>query len=48
VLARELHWHLGATANQLRRRWKARLGARTMPPALVAWIDGVDRLAAPH
>ncbi len=47
VLARELHWHLGATAHQLHRRWKAATGGQPLPDALAAWVDDVARLAAP-
>jgi len=47
VLARELHWHLGATAHQLHRRWKAAAGGQALPDALAAWVDDVARLAAP-
>ena len=47
VLARELHWHLGATAHQLHRRWKAAAAGQPLPAALAAWVDDVARLAAP-
>ena len=47
VLARELHWHLGATAHQLHRRWKSAAGGQPLPDALAAWVDDVARLAAP-
>ena len=47
VLARELHWHLGATAHQLHRRWKAGAAGQLLPEALAAWVDDVGRLEAP-
>ncbi len=47
VLARELHWHLGATAHQLHRRWKSAAGGQPLPDALAAWVDDVARLAEP-
>ena len=47
VLARELHWHLGATAHQLHRRWKVGAAGQLLPEALAAWVDDVGRLQAP-
>ena len=47
VLARELHWHLGATAHQLHRRWKAGAAGQLLPEALAAWVEDVGRLEAP-
>lgn len=47
VLARELHWHLGATAHQLHRRWKAGAAGQPLPDALAAWVEDVRALEAP-
>ena len=47
VLARELHWHLGATAHQLHRRWKAGAAGQPLPAALAVWVEDVGRLDAP-
>ena len=46
ALTRELHWNLRASANQLRRRWRASAGAQPFPPAVAAWLDEVEALDA--
>jgi hypothetical protein len=44
VLTRELDWHLRSGANQLRRRWRAGVGARPFPPAVAAWLKELEAL----
>ena len=45
ALNRELHWHLGASANQLRRRWNAGVRGQPLPVELEAWVTDVEALA---
>jgi HD domain len=47
ALTRELHWHLRASANQLRRRWRTGTGGQPFPPAVAAWLDDVESLESP-
>jgi hypothetical protein len=47
ALTCELHWHLRASANQLRRRWRSGAGGKPYPPAVAAWLDEVESLQAP-
>jgi HD-GYP domain-containing protein (c-di-GMP phosphodiesterase class II) len=44
ALTRELHWHLQASANQLRRRWRAATTGQALPAPLAAWVADVDAL----
>ena len=44
ALTRELHWHLRAAANQLRRRWRASAAGAPLPALLEAWVADVDAL----
>jgi hypothetical protein len=44
ALTRELHWHLRASANQLRRRWRAATRDQPLPAPLAAWVADVDAL----
>jgi HD-GYP domain-containing protein (c-di-GMP phosphodiesterase class II) len=44
ALSRELHWHLRASANQLRRRWRAATRGQPLPAPLAAWVADVDAL----
>ncbi len=44
ALTRELHWHLRASANQLRRRWRAATRDQPLPAPLAAWVTDVDAL----
>lgn len=46
ALTGELHWHLRANADQLRRRWRSAAGGEPFPPAVAAWLDEVEGLAA--
>ncbi|MEP7100247.1 MAG: HD domain-containing phosphohydrolase [Burkholderiales bacterium] len=39
ALTRELQWHLRASANQLRRRWRSSAGGQSFPPAVATWLD---------
>jgi hypothetical protein len=47
ALSRELHWHLRASANQLRRRWRTGTAGQPYPPAVAAWLDDVEALESP-
>lgn len=42
AIEQELQWHLRATANQLRRRWAAELGASPVPQPLADWLGQVQ------
>jgi len=46
ALSRELGWHLRASANQLRRRWRGVAEATRFPPAIASWLDAVEALDA--
>lgn len=48
ALNRELHWHLRAHANQLRRRWRGARGDQPLPEPLAAWVREVEGLSAAH
>lgn len=47
ALARELHWQLCASADQLRHRWRASARGQVFPPAVAAWLDDIEALEAP-
>ena len=40
ALEQEVHWQLGAIANQLQRRWRG-AGSDPLPDPLVAWLEQV-------
>jgi hypothetical protein len=44
AITHELHWHLRASANQLRRRWRAATRGKPLPAPLAAWVADVDGL----
>ncbi|HWI10919.1 MAG TPA: HD domain-containing phosphohydrolase [Burkholderiaceae bacterium] len=47
ALTGELRWNLRASANQLRRRWRAAMSGQPFPAPIAAWLDAIDALDAP-
>ncbi|HEY4068876.1 MAG TPA: HD domain-containing phosphohydrolase [Burkholderiaceae bacterium] len=46
AVARELHWNLRASANLLRRLWRATVVGLEIPAELAAWVGEVEGLPA--
>jgi hypothetical protein len=46
AVARELHWNLRASANLLRRLWRATVVGVEIPAELAAWVGEVEGLPA--